>query len=133
MTKTEALTPPKTIAMIGLSNKPERPSYIVAQYLINAGFNIIPVNPMVEEILGKKSYPSLEEVPDIENIDVVDVFRKPEAVMAIVEEIIKLGVNPLLWLQEGVVNQEAKTKAEEAGLTVIMDLCMKKEHAALNN
>jgi uncharacterized protein len=133
MNKTEALTPPKTIAIIGLSNKPERPSYIVAQYLIKAGYNIIPVNPMVDEILGKKSYPNLSEIPEIEDVDIVDVFRKPEAVMNIVEEIIKLDIQPLIWLQEGVINEEAKDKAQEAGLSVIMDLCIKKEHFALTN
>lgn len=129
----ELLTPPKTIAIVGLSNKPERPSYIVANYLIEAGFDIIPVNPMEKEILGQKSYPSLVEVPKIKNVDIVDVFRKPEAVMALVKEIIKLGIHPLIWLQEGVINEEAKTKAEEAGLSVIMDLCIKKEHFALNS
>lgn len=131
MTKAEILTPPKNVAVVGLSDKPERPSYQVAQYLLSHGFNIIPINPVLNEVLGQKAYPSLTTLPQPAEIDVVDVFRQPEAIVAIVEEILALGIHPVIWLQEGVIAPEAKAKAEAAGLTVIMDECMKKVHAAL--
>ena len=118
----------KTIAVVGLSDKPDRDSYKVAKYLQDHGYRIIPVNPMVDEVLGEKSYASVTDIP--EQVDVVDVFRKPEAVMPVVQEAIDAGAR-VLWLQLGVVNQEAAEKAEAAGLQVVMDRCMKIEHGRL--
>jgi uncharacterized protein len=114
-----------TIAVVGLSNKPERDSYRVAAYLQQQGYRIIPVNPAVAEVLGEKSYARLEDVP--ERIDVVDVFRKPEAVPEIVEAAIALGAK-VLWLQEGIVHNAAAEKARASGLRVVQNKCILKEH-----
>jgi predicted CoA-binding protein len=122
------LTPPKTIAVIGLSDKSDRPSYLVAAYLQKQGFRIIPVNPALTEVLGEKAYPSLSAIPPSIQIDIVDVFRKPEVVAGIVGEIVASDYKPLLWLQEGVVNAAAKAKAESFGLEVVMDVCLMKTH-----
>ncbi|HCC84283.1 MAG TPA: CoA-binding protein [Candidatus Pacebacteria bacterium] len=124
------LTPPKTIAVVGLSDKPERPSYQVASYLQQQGFKIVPVNPTLVEVLGEKAYPSLLAIPAEIQLDIVDVFRQPEAVMAMVDEIITSGRRPLVWLQEGVISEMAKTKAEAVGLTVVMNQCLMKVHRA---
>jgi uncharacterized protein len=118
----------ETVAVVGLSDKPDRDSFKVAKYLQEHGFRIIPVNPTVDQVLGEKSYASVTEIP--EQVDVVDVFRKPEAVMPVVQEAIDAGARTL-WLQLGVVNQEAADKAEAAGLQVVMDKCMKVEHGRL--
>ena len=118
----------KVVAVVGLSPKPERPSFGVAKYLQNHGYRIIPVNPTVTEVLGERSYPSLKDVP--ERIDVVDIFRRPEDVPSVVEEAIQVGARAI-WMQEGVVNDEAASMAEEAGLDVVMDRCMLKEHQKL--
>jgi len=118
----------RTIAIVGLSDKPERDSHQVAAYLQAHGYRVIPVNPMVSEILGEKSYPSVSSIP--EQIDVVDVFRKPDAVMEIVEDAIQAGASAV-WLQLGVVNLEAAGRAAEAGLQVVLDRCMKIEHKRL--
>lgn len=118
----------RTIAVVGLSANPERPSYEVAQYLRRAGYTIIPVNPACTEILGEKCYPSLREVPV--QIDMVDVFRKPEEVMPIVDDAIAVGARSL-WLQLGVIAPEAVKRAETAGLAVVMDRCTKIEHRRL--
>lgn len=122
------LTPPKTIAVIGLSDKIDRPSYFVAEYLQQQGFKIIPVNPAVSEVLGEKAYPSLSAIPPSITIDIVDVFRKPEVVAGIVGEIVASDHKPVLWLQEGVVNEAAKAKAESFGIPVVMDACLMKAH-----
>ena len=122
------LTSPKTIAVIGLSDKSDRPSYLVAAYLQKQGFKIIPVNPALTEVLGEKAYPSLSAIPPSIQIDIVDVFRKPEAVFEIIGEIVASDHKPLLWLQEGVVNAAAKAKAESFGLEVVMDVCLMKTH-----
>lgn len=119
----------KTIAIVGLSDKPERESYQVADYLQRHGYRIIPVNPAVPEVLGERSYPSLIEVP--ETIDVVDVFRRAEAVPAIVDEAIAIGAKTI-WLQLGIVNKEAEEKARAAGLQFVADRCMKIEHGRLH-
>lgn len=111
--------------MVGLSSKPERDSYQVASYLIEQGYDVVPVNPTESEILGRTSYPDLLSVPG--DIDVVDVFRKPEAVGPVVEEAVRAGA-AMMWLQLGVVNEDAARQAREAGLSVVMDLCMKQEH-----
>lgn len=118
----------KTVAVVGLSPKPERPSYRIATYLQRQGYRVIPVNPTVEEVLGERSYPDLRAVP--EKIDVVDIFRRSEDVPPIVEEAIEVGA-PVVWMQEGVVNEEAATRAEQAGLRVVMDRCILKEHRRL--
>ncbi|WP_267927093.1 CoA-binding protein [Desulfolithobacter dissulfuricans] len=115
----------KTIAVVGLSPKPSRPSHRVALYLQQAGYRIIPVNPGQEEILGQRCYPDLLSIPD--KVDLVDIFRRPEDVFPIVEQAIEIGARTV-WMQQGVVNQEAATLAEEAGLTVIMDRCLKIDH-----
>jgi uncharacterized protein len=118
------------IAVVGLSDKPDRPSNSVASYLERQGYQIIPVNPVKEQIMGKKSYPDLKSIPD--QIDVVDVFRKSEAVGPIVDEAIEVGAKAV-WLQEGVINEPAATKADNAGLKVVMDRCMLKEHVRLSS
>ena len=118
----------KTIAVVGLSDKPDRDSYHVAEYMKSAGYRIIPVNPAVAAVLGEKSYASLRDVP--EKIDVVDVFRKADAVPAIVDEAIAVGAK-VVWLQEGIVHNEAAEKARAAGLKVVMSKCLLKEHRRL--
>ncbi|MHB1130823.1 MAG: CoA-binding protein [Chloroflexota bacterium] len=118
----------KTIAMVGLSNDPERPSFRVAKYLIDAGYRVIPVNPSVEEVLGQKSYPDLASIPD--EVDVVDVFRRPEHVPEIAKAAIAKGAR-VLWLQEGVSHPEAEETARQAGLEVVSNDCMRREHRRL--
>ncbi len=120
----------KTIAVVGLSPDPTRPSHNVARYLQAQGYRIIPVNPSVEEVLGEKSYPDLASVP--EDVDVVDIFRRAEHVPAIVETAIVKGVRAV-WMQEGIVHEEAAARAREAGLLVVMDHCMLKEHRRLTS
>ncbi len=123
----ELLRRVKTIAVVGLSSDPMRPSFGVSQYMQRKGYRIIPVNPNESSVLGEKAYRSLSEVP--EKIDVVDVFRRPEFVPEIVDEAIRLKISAV-WLQEGVVHQTAAKRAREAGLTVVMDRCILKEHRA---
>ena len=120
----------KTVAMVGISPKEDRPSYIVASYLKSKGYRIIPVRPDGEKILGEKVYRSLMSIPKEIDIDIVDIFRRSEDVPPIVEEAIRRGVK-VVWMQEGVVNKEAGIKAEKAGLKVMMDRCIKKEHQRL--
>lgn len=115
----------KIIAIVGLSNNPERDSYRVASYLKEHGYKIIPVNPGATEILGEKVYKHLEEVP--EHIDIVDIFRKPEAVPEIVDSAIKIGAK-VVWMQEGIVHNISAQKAINAGLKVVMNKCIMKEH-----
>lgn len=123
----ELLANTRTIAVVGLSSDPMRASFGVSQYMQRGGYRIIPVNPNERMVLGEKSYNSLAEVP--EKIDLVDVFRRPEFVPEIVDEVIRLKI-PALWLQEGVVHQAAAKKAREAGVVVVMDKCVLKEHRA---
>lgn len=127
---TEILQNAKTIAIVGLSDKPERPSYQVAQYLQLQGYRIIPVNPNISEVLGEKAYPSLLEVPL--SVDVVDIFRKPSAVPEIVEQALQIKA-AVIWMQEGIVNNSAAEKARSAGIKVVMNKCMMKEHLARFN
>jgi len=122
----------KTVAVIGISPKEDRPSYIVASYLKSKGYQIIPVRPDGEEILGEKVYHSLSEIPKKIGVDVVDIFRRSEDVPPIVEEAIQRGAK-VVWMQEGVIHKEAGIRAEKAGLKVVMDRCMKKEHQRLMN
>ena len=118
----------RTIAVVGLSADWFRPSYFAAKYMQAHGYRIIPVNPKYPEILGEKCYPSLSAIP--EPVDMVDVFRKPADTPAIAEEAVAIGARTL-WLQIGVINEDAKRIAEAAGLTVIMDRCVKIEYARL--
>jgi len=124
---TELLKRSKTIAVVGLSDSPLRPSHGVSAYLQTHGYRIIPVNPNIEECLGEKVYASLLDVP--EKVDIVDIFRRPEFVEAVVDQAIQLKV-PAIWMQEGVVHEEAAAKARKAGIFVVMDLCILKEHRA---
>jgi predicted CoA-binding protein len=117
-----------TIAVVGLSDRPDRPSFGVASYLQRQGYRIIPVNPAVAEVLGEKAYPRLEDVP--EKIDVVDVFRRPEYVPEIVDAAMAVGAKAV-WLQDGVIHEAAAAKARAAGLTVVMDRCMLRDHRRL--
>jgi len=121
----------KTIAVVGLSDNPMRPSHGVSAYMQAAGYRIIPVNPQIAEALGEKSYPSLLEIPleVAKKIDLVDVFRRPEFVDEIVEQTMQLKI-PAIWLQEGVVNERAAEKARKAGMLVVMNRCVLKEHRA---
>ena len=118
----------RTIAIVGLSPRPERAIHEVARYLRAAGYTIIPVNPRCTEVLGEKCYPSLREVPG--PIDMVDVFRRSEEVMAVAEDAIAVGARSL-WLQLGVIAPEASALAADAGLKVVVDRCTKIEHAVL--
>ena len=117
----------KTIAVVGLSDSPLRPSYGVSAYMQTQGYRIIPVNPEIKGALGEKAVPSLSDVG--EPVDIVDVFRRSEFVPQIVDEAIRLKV-PAIWLQEGVVHEEAAEKARKAGIFVVMDRCILKEHRA---
>jgi predicted CoA-binding protein len=115
----------KTIAVVGLSSRRSRPSYGVSEYMQSSGYRIIPVNPNETEVLGEKAYSSLDEVPG--QVDIVDVFRRSECVPEIVDAAIRIGARGV-WMQEGVVHEEAATKARAAGLEVVMDHCILKEH-----
>ena len=123
----ELLSRVKTIAVVGLSDSPMRPSHGVSAYMQAQGYRIIPVNPQITEALGEQAYPSLLDVP--EKIDLVDVFRRPEYVDEIVEQAIQLKI-PAIWLQEEVINERAAEKARKAGMFVVMDRCVLKEHRA---
>jgi len=125
----EILAEVRSIAVIGISDNASRPSFGVARYLIENGYRVVGVNPKLEDILGDICYPTLSSIP--EPIDLVDVFRQPDAVDGIVDEVIKLHI-PYLWLQEGVVQVEAAKRAQEAGVKVIMDQCIMKEHSRLS-
>lgn len=119
----------KTVAVVGLSPREERPSNRVAKYLMSQGFEIIPVNPGHDDILGKQCYSSLRDIPV--PVDVVDVFRSPDAVPPIVEDAIEIKAKAL-WLQDGVIHEEAAEKAEKAGLLVVMNDCMLRRHSMLS-
>ena len=118
----------KTVAIVGLSNKPERDSYKVAEYLKGRGYKIIPVNPGLPEILGEKSYPDLVSIPD--KVDVVDIFRNVEAIPGIVDEAVKIKAK-VVWMQLGLSHNESAQKALDAGLKVVQARCMKIEHTRL--
>jgi predicted CoA-binding protein len=123
----ELLRKSKTIAVVGLSSSPLRPSHGVAAYMQMHGYRIIPVNPMIRGVLGEKSFPSLSEVP--EKIDIVNIFRRPEFVPEVVEQAIPLRV-AAIWMQEGVIHEQAAERARQAGIMVVMDRCILKEHRA---
>lgn len=125
---TELLKKAKNIAVVGLSNSPLRPSYGVSAYMQSQGYRIIPVNPNLHDaVLGEQPYASLRDVPD--GVDIVDVFRRSEFVPGVVDQAIQLRV-PAIWMQEGVIHEAAAAKARQAGLFVIMDRCILKEHRA---
>src|SRR5580700_5661363 len=115
----------KTIAVVGLSSRRSRPSYGVSEYMQSSGYRIIPVNPNETEVLGEKAYASLDEVPV--HVDIVDIFRRSECVPEVVDAAIRIGARGI-WMQEGVVNEAAASKARAAGLDVVMDRCILKEH-----
>jgi predicted CoA-binding protein len=122
---TDLLKRSRTIAVVGLSNSPLRPSHGVSAYMQTNGYRIIPVNPAIKEALGEMAYASLLEVP--EKIDIVNIFRRPEFVEEVVDQAIQLKV-PAIWMQEEVINEKAAEKARKAGIFVIMDRCILKEH-----
>lgn len=120
----------KTIAVVGLSSKRYRPSYGVSQYMQRAGYRVIPVNPNESAVLGEKAYARLEDIPPEIEIDIVDIFRRSEEVAPVVESAIQIGARNI-WMQEGVVDETAARRAREAGLGVVMDRCILKEHQRL--
>lgn len=124
---TEILKRAKTIAVVGLSDNPLRPSHGVAAYLQAQGYRIIPVNPQIQESLGEKAYPLLLDVP--EKIDIVDIFRRPEFVEEVVDQAIQLKI-PTVWMQEEIIHEKAAQKARQAGTFVVMDRCILLEHRA---
>ena len=123
----ELLESSKVIAVVGLSGRTSRPSYGVSRYMQSAGYRIIPVNPAETQILGERCYARLEEIP--ERVDIVNIFRRPEAVPQIVESAVRIGARAI-WMQEGVVNEAAAARAREAGLIVVMDRCIFRDHHA---
>lgn len=118
----------RTIATVGLSPKPDRPSHTVAAYLLQHGYHVIPVNPTIDEVLGQKAYPDLLAIP--EKVDVVQIFRLPQDVPPIVEQAIQIGAK-VVWMQEGIVSEEGAALARAAGLEVVMDSCMRVQHRRL--
>lgn len=116
----------RTVAVVGISDKPDRPSHLVAKYMQERGYRVIPVNPLVTEVLGEKAYKSLTEIPG--RVDLVDVFRKSEDVPPIAEEAVRIGAR-FFWMQEGVVSDRAREIVEAAGIPCVMDRCVKKELA----
>ncbi len=126
----EAILNYRNIAVVGISEDPMRPSHSVASFLARHGYNVIPVNPKLTEWEGKKCYPDLLSIPG--SVDVVDIFRRSEFVPPIVDEAIKIKAKAV-WMQEGIVNEEAAGKAREAGIEVVMDKCMMKEYARMKD
>jgi hypothetical protein len=122
----ELLRKSRVIAVVGLSSKRARPSYSVSEYMQKQGYRIIPVNPNESEVLGEKSYARLEDIP--EHVDIVDIFRRSEKVAPVVESAIRIGASAV-WMQEGVVDQPSARKAKAAGLDVVVDRCILKEHS----
>lgn len=124
----DVLTTSKTIAVVGLSSKPDRPSYEIASYLKEHGYRIIPVNPTIKEALGEKAYATLKDVPV--PIDVVQIFRRPEEVPPVVDDAIAIGAK-VVWMQPGAENEEAAARAEAAGVKAVVGACMRSVHRAL--
>ena len=129
MLEKEILEKYRNVAVVGLSPHADKDSNRVASYLIEHGYNVIPVNPTVPEVLGRKSYPDLSSIP--ENVEIVDIFRKSEEVLPIVKEAIKIGAR-VIWMQLDIINKDAAKIARKAGLSVVMDRCMKQMHESLN-
>ena len=128
----EILKKTKTIAVVGLSPKPKRPSHGVAREMQGFGYQVIPVRPAVDEVLGEKAYPDLESIPASlrAQIDMVDVFRAPDKITPIIDACIELKV-PVVWLQDGVINTEEAIRAQDAGITVVMDRCVYRDYVQL--
>jgi len=124
------LTEYRTVALVGASADSDRPSYKVFKYLSQHGFKVIPINPNIAEVMETQAYPDLTAIPV--QVEVVDIFRSASDLMSTVEEAIKVGAK-VVWMQEGIINEEAASKARQAGLLVVMDKCMKKEHVRLCN
>jgi predicted CoA-binding protein len=124
------LTEYRTVAVVGASSNPDRPSYRVLKYLSEHGFKVIPINPNTTEVMGMQCYPDLTAIPI--QVEVVDIFRSANDLMPTVDEALKVGAK-VVWMQEGIINEEAANKARQAGLLVVMDKCMKKEHIRLCN
>jgi predicted CoA-binding protein len=122
------LTTAKTIAVVGLSNNPDRPSHDVAGYLKKQGYRIIPVNPTIQEALGEKAYPSLKDIPG--PVDIVQIFRRPEEVPGVVDDAISIGAK-VVWMQPGAEHEEAAAKAQAAGLRIVVGACMRTVHRSL--
>lgn len=121
----------KVIAVVGLSERSERPSHAVASYLMSEGFVVIPVNPTIEHVLGQKSYPNLTSIPKNIRIDIIDIFRKSEDVFPHIQEAILRKDAHSIWMQEGVIDKKAASLAKRHGLQVVMDTCIMKEHKRL--
>jgi uncharacterized protein len=119
----------KNIAVVGMSNTAGKPANFVPKYLIQHGYNVIPVNPTTSEVLGRKSYPKVSDVP--EQIDIVDVFRRSEDIPPVVDDVIKKKGIKVIWMQSGIYNEEAERKAKENGMDVVYNRCMKVEHGLL--
>jgi uncharacterized protein len=116
----------KNIAVVGMSKNEEKPAHFVPKYLMDHGYNVIPVNPTVNEILGRKSYPAVSEIP--EDVDVVDVFRRSEDVPSVIDDAIRKKGIKVIWMQSGIYNEESEKKAKENGMDVIFNRCMMVEH-----
>ena len=122
------LSETRTIAVVGMSPRPDRPSHYVAKYLMEQGYNVIPVNPAVEEVLGMKSYPDIVSIP--ERVDMVDIFRRSSQVPPVVDDAIAAGAR-FIWMQDGVIHEGAASKARAAGMSVVMDNCTLREHSRI--
>ena len=123
----------KNIAVVGMSKNEEKPAHLVPKFLLERGYNIIPVNPTTTEVLGRKSYPSVSEIPNDLDIDIVDVFRRSEDVPLVVDDAIKKKGIKLIWMQLGISNEEAEKKAKENGIDVVYNRCMLEEYDRLFN
>ena len=123
----------RNIAVVGMSKNEEKPAHLVPKFLLERGYNIIPVNPTTTEVLGRKSYPSVSEIPNDLNIDIVDVFRRSEDVPHVVVDAIKKKGIKLIWMQLGISNEEAEKKAKENGIDVVYNRCMLEEYERLFN
>lgn len=119
----------KNIAVVGMSKNEEKPSHFVSKYLVEHGYNVIPINPTVTEVFGKKSYPNIADVP--EKIDIVDVFRRSEDIPPVIDDAIRKNGIKLVWMQTGIYNEEAEKKAKENGIDVVYNRCMMEEHRRL--
>jgi uncharacterized protein len=119
----------KNIAVVGVSKNEEKPSHQVPKYLIEHGYNVIPVNPTIPEVLGKKAYPSIADIP--ERVDIVDVFRKSEDVPGVIDDVLKKDGIKVFWMQRGIYNEDAERKAKENGIDVVYNRCMMTEHDRL--
>jgi hypothetical protein len=123
----------RNIAVVGMSKNEEKPAHLVPKFLLEHGYNIIPVNPTTTEVLGRKSYPSVSEIPNDLNIEIVDVFRRSEDVPHVVDDVIKKKGIKLIWMQLGISNEEAEKKAKENGIDVVYNRCMLEEYERLFN